>query len=96
MVHHIMFPNSNTKMRSLTRTFNGGGYGSVLLDGGLGGQSSYNGIDNYIETTNKGHDRIHNKITGNGLADIISSKLGKLNIAPQTSKPKRKNITLSI
>ena len=94
MVHHIILPNSNAKMRSLTRTFNGGGYGSVLLDGGLGGQSSYNGIDNYIETTNR--IKGHNKITGNGLADIISSKLGKLNIAPQTSKPKRKNITLSI
>ena len=89
---HIVFPHSNAKMKSLTRTFNGGGYGSVLLDGGMGGQSSYYGIDNYIETT--GRDPRPSK--GKGLDDKISSKLKNLNIAPPTSKPKMKNITLSI
>lgn len=93
--NHIVFPNSNAKMRSITRTFNGGGYGTVLLDGGIGGQSSYYGIDNYIETT--GRDPRRNKsASGNGLSDKISSKLSKLNISTPTSKPKLKNITLSI
>lgn len=91
MVHHIVFPNSNAKMKTLTRTFNGGGYGTVLLDGGLGGQSSYYGIDNYIETTGRDPRK-----SGRGLDDKISAKLSKLNIAPPTSKPKMKNITLSI
>lgn len=98
--NHIVFPNSNAKMKSLTRSFNGAGYGAVLLDGGLGGQSSYYGIDNYIETTGR-DPRKKISPSGNGLADRISSKLSKLNIsksniAPPTSKPKIKNITLSI
>lgn len=88
MVRHIMFPGSNAKMRTLNRGMNGGGYGTVLLDGGLGGQSSYYSIDNYMATTNRQPQ------AGNGLADRISSKLSKLNIAPPT--PKKKNITLSI
>ena len=93
--NHIMFPTSNAKMKTLTRSFNGGGYGTVLLDGGIGGQSSYFGLDNYIETTGR-DPRTTTMTKGNGLADRISSKLRKLNIAPPTSKPKMKNITLSI
>lgn len=93
--NHIVFPNSNAKMRSLTRSFNGGGYGggigAVLLDGGMGGQSSYRDIDDYYETVKK---PIQSK--GKGLDDKISSKLRNLNITPPTSKPKMKNITLSI
>lgn len=91
MVSHIMFPNSNAKMRTLTRSFNGAGYGTVLLDGGKGGQSSYWGIDHYIQTT--GRDP---RQAGNGLSDKINNRLSKLNIAPPTSKPRVKNITLSI
>ena len=95
MVNHIVFPYSNAKMKTITRTFGGGGYGTVLLDGGLGGQSSYYGVDNYIQTT--GRDPRSNKPSqGNGLADRISNKLSKLNISPPSSKPKMKNITLSI
>jgi hypothetical protein len=85
MVRHVVFPNSNAKMKTLTRTFNGGGYGTVLLDGGIGGQSSYHNIDDYIATTGR------NPTSGNGLADKVGSKLQGLNI----NKPKRKNITLS-
>ena len=62
---HIFIPNSNAKMKTLTRSFGGGGYGTVLLDGGRGGQSSYYSIDNYIETTNQPK-------TGRGLADKIN------------------------
>lgn len=91
-MRHIVFPNSNAKMNTLTRTFNGGGYGTVLLDGGLGGQSSYWGIDNYIQTTG----RDPRSSTGKGLDDKVSSRLKNLNIKPPSSKPKPKNITLSI
>jgi hypothetical protein len=89
MVKHIVFPGSNAKMKSITRTFNGGGYGTVLLDGGIGGQSSYSGIDDYIEKTG----RNPNSSSGRGLSDKISSRLRTLNI---DNKPKRKNISLSI
>jgi hypothetical protein len=92
-----MFPNSNAKMNTSRRSIIGSG-GTVLLDGGRGGQSSYSSIDNYIETT--GRDQRNMKITpltkGEGLADKISSKLRNLNIAPPSSLPKRKNISLSI
>lgn len=95
--NHIVFPNSNAKMRSLTRTFNGGGYGggvgAVLLDGGLGGQSSYHSIDDYYETVRQ---PVQSRSRGRGLDDKIASKLRNLNIAPPSSKPKMKNITLSI
>ena len=89
-VNHIQLPNGS-KMKSLTKSVVGGGTGSILLDGGIGGQSSYYGVDNYIETTNKTP-----MSKGSGLDDKISSKLKNLNIAPPTMKSKRKNITLSI
>jgi hypothetical protein len=91
--HHIVMPYTNAKMRTLTRSFNGG---SVLLDGGMGGQSSYRGIDDYIETTNQKKYNRTPVVNGNGLADRISNKLSKLSIKPQDFKPKMKNITLSI
>jgi len=93
--HSIIFPNSNVKMKSLTKSIQGNGTGTVLLDGGLGGQSSFYGVDNYIQTTGR-DPRSSKPSQGNGLADRISNKLSKLNIAPPSSKPKMKNITLSI
>ena len=90
---HIMLPGSG-KMSTLKRSMVGSGYGAVLLDGGMGGQSSYFGIDNYIKTTGR-DPRSTIKTQGSGLADKIASKLSKLSIAP-ISKPKMKNITLSI
>jgi hypothetical protein len=52
----------------------------------MGGQSSYNGIDDYISTTNR------KSTSGNGLADKVGEKLQNLKIG----KPKRKNISLSL
>jgi len=102
---HVMFPHSNAKMRCLNRlTKNGGtvgcGIGGVLLDGGIGGQSSYYSLDNYIETT--GRNPLTNSInrpqqiqlkSGTGLADKIAEKLSKLKI--DKPKKKKKNITMS-
>ena len=102
---HVMFPYSNAKMRCLNRlTKNGGtvgcGIGGVLLDGGIGGQSSYYSLDNYIETT--GRNPLTNSInrpqqiqlkSGTGLADKIAEKLSKLKI--DKPKKKKKNITMS-
>jgi len=58
----------------------GKGTGSVLLDGGMGGQSSYTSPANYTATTG----RVIRK--GGGL-EKLSSKLGNLNI-----KEKKHNI----
>ena len=90
---HIIFPHSNAKMNSLKQSVVGSGIGGVLLDGGQGGQSSYSGIDDYIETTNKKNTM---NVRGEGLADKITSKLKNLNIKPPTGNPKLKNISLSI
>lgn len=91
MVHHIYLPHG--KINSISKKMVGGS--SFLLDGGMGGQSSYNGIDDYIQTTGRDPSTLKS-VSGNGLADKIGHKLSKLNIAPPTSKPKIKNITLSI
>jgi hypothetical protein len=108
-----MFPHSNAKMRSLNRlhknggtigcgmnTGHGFGIGGVLLDGGIGGQSSYHSLDDYMETTKR--NPITNTIqrpqhiqlqSGSGLANKIAEKLSKLNL--DRSKKKKKNITMS-
>ena len=102
---HVMFPHSNAKMRCMNRlTKNGGtvgcGIGGVLLDGGIGGQSSYYSLDNYVDTT--GRNPITNAInrpqqiqltSGSGLADKIADKLSKLKL--DKPKKKKKNITMS-
>lgn len=102
---HVMFPHSNAKMRSITRLHkNGGtigcGIGGVLLDGGIGGQSSYRSLEDYMNTTKR--NPLTNTISrpqhvllqsGSGLADKIAGKLSKLNL--DKSKKKKKNITMS-
>ena len=90
---HYFFPQLGTKHSSLHKTVIGSGYGTVLLDGGLGGQSSYFGLDNYYDTTNLNKPKIY-PTQGEGLSDKISSKLSKLKI--ESKGPKRKNISLSI
>lgn len=85
----ITLPNMGVKMNTLHKKIKGG---SFLLDGGMGGQNTYNGIDDYIATTNQKQATRLNQ--GKGLSDQISSKLKNLNINPK--KPKIKNISLSI
>ena len=77
------------KFNSLHRNLIGSGIGGVLLDRGLGGQSSYIDEEAYTQTTGR-------KIDGSGLSDKISNRLKNLNISKPNGKPKRKNITLSI
>jgi hypothetical protein len=104
--HHIFLPASHAKLRAINRhsataRIRGGG-GSFLLDGGIGGQSSYSSLDDYMNIT--GRDPINNKMTrpqtipalrsGTGLADKIASKLSKLSI-DKPKKAKKKNIVMS-
>jgi hypothetical protein len=105
-----MFPHSGAKLRAMNRhsishhpAHNiGQGIGAVLLDGGIGGQSSYPSVEAYTEIT--GRDPYTNKInrtqsipalkSGSGLADKIASKLSKLSLE-KPKKTKKKNITMS-
>lgn len=111
MVHYatksIYLPQHGGRLHTLTRKLKGAGYGTVLLDGGHGGQSSYHGIDDYIrQTGNNPQQMAQERIkqlsgrgVGNGLDDKIRDKLSKLTISSTSTvsgKPKRKNIVMSI
>jgi hypothetical protein len=86
---HFYIPHIGNKRNTLRGT----GTGTVLLDGGLGGQSSYYGVDQYIHSTGRDPRTSKDELVGTGLADKISNKLRNLNIAPPTHKQKRKNIS---
>jgi len=102
MHSRIHLPHTNLRIHPVHKTSIGGGYGTVLLDGGMGGQSSYRSLDDYINTTGrdplKSIAKMENQ-SGSGLADKISEKLSKLKIEAektQKGRPKRKNIVMSI
>ncbi len=70
----------------------GRGVGTVLLDGGMGGQSSYDSIDDYVATTGR-------TIGGSGVASSltkIGGKISSLVIKKESKKPPRQNINFSI
>tara|TARA_R110000744_G_scaffold56867_4_gene119843 strand:+ start:610 stop:831 length:222 start_codon:yes stop_codon:yes gene_type:complete len=70
--------------------------GSLLLDGGLGGGSSYSGVDDYIATTGRNPMK-GTGIGGGSLGKNLNAKLGKLSIiqpTPTTKKPKNINFSL--
>jgi hypothetical protein len=76
----------------------GSGMGSVLLrTGGPGAASSYQDMDDYIATTGiNPYTRAGvTQTMGSGMPKALTSKLHKLQIAPQPEGPKRKNITMS-
>lgn len=81
------------KIGSLRRNLIGSGIGGVLLDNGLGGQSSYMSPDAYTHATGR---KIESNIDGRGLSDKISDRLKNLNISKPNPKVKRKNIVLSL
>ena len=69
----------------------GMGMGSVILDGGLGGQSSYSSIPDYVATTK------HTK--GSGLEGLGSNSLGeKLSklVIKQPPQKKHQNIKFNL
>jgi len=88
----IKLPHSSTTMNTLTRRVNGSGVGAVLLDGGMGSQSSYTSQEDYERTTGRKlrDSNILNVKKGKGLADKIGSSLSKVEL----KAPKKKNIVL--
>jgi len=86
------FPRMNKTIvaRHTRGSMRGRGVGSVILDGGVGGQSSYYSMDDYLGTTNAPAP------IGSGLKglDKIRNKMENLVIRPSVKKPK--NIKFSI
>ena len=74
--------------RNTRGTVQGKGIGSVLLDGGMGGTSSYANMEDYVNTTGV--------MRGNGLGKSITSKLGRLTIQKEPTKRKPKNINFTL
>ena len=75
-------------------SMSGKGFSPLLLDGGLGGGSSYSSIDDYIATTGRNPGK---RASGTGLAKSFTDKLSGLTPikAPLGSKkPKNINFTL--
>lgn len=107
MIHKIYFPTKGTGMHALTgRAYGKGalsathgcGIGAVILDGGMGGQSSYMGIDDYLSTTKHKTKSTYADASGEGLGKL-SAKLSGLTIKPISTVDKfkkRKPIAFSI
>ena len=75
----------------------GKGIGGVLLDGGLGGQSSYSSVDDYISTTGRNPNTLQN-VGGSGLSKPMGFRRDEMNskIKSMMVKPKVKNIKFNL
>ena len=71
---------SNSRTLVYKPEVKGAGIGSVLLDGGVGGQSSYSSVQDYKKTTSKGRG-----LEGLG-SSALGEKLSKLVIKQPPSK----------
>ena len=94
----VRTPFSNVAKRSAIHTrgrMGGKGIGNVLLDGGLGGQSSYSSVNDFVETTNWNPSSRSRAMGGMGLSNKIGKVLGELNIQKPLDR-KKKNIKFSL
>ena len=86
----VYIPNMSRSSVMKGSRMKGRGIGSVLLDGGMGGQSSYSSIDDYVATTNT---RIPKGAGLFGL-DKIRGKMENLMVKPKVVKSKNIKFTL--
>jgi hypothetical protein len=99
MVKNAYFTGGSIRLTTMrhTRAMTGRGAGSVLLDGGLGGQSSYASLDDYMNTTNK---LVGSVIKGRGGAKAglknIIPRLEALSAIKSRKAKKEQNIKFSI
>jgi len=87
----VYIPNMSRSSVMKGSRMRGRGIGAVLLDGGMGGQSSYSSIDDYVATTNARYPK-----TGAGLAglDKLRGKMENLMVKPKVVKSKNIKFTL--
>lgn len=99
-VSKIYMPMSGGTIRSSTRKhISGRGYGTVLLDGGLGGYgggSSYTSVDDYINTT--GIDPYVGQpiFMGKGIRNLSSMNSKLENLLVKKNPKKEKNINFNL
>lgn len=100
-IHKVVLPSCGASMNlNKNKRFSGSGIGAVLLDGGIGGQSSYSSLDDYINTTgvNPLAQNISKQIdtTGRGLKSM-NQQLEKLLIKSNKGRTnKEKNINFNL
>ena len=87
-----VFRRTNGMSRPIS--FSGKGVGSFLLDGGMGGQSSYSSIDDYVSTVERPRP-VKGGAISSSLAKI-GGKLSDMMIKPEMGKSRRKNINFSL
>lgn len=96
VIHKAYLTTSGGTIHSHTKKLiNGSGYGSVLLNGGIGGPgvgSSYSSIDDYFNTTGVNP---HQSSLGKGLKSI-NSKIESLLVKSKLNPKKVKNINFNI
>jgi len=86
----IFKPHHNYKTFVYQPKLKGSGIGSVLLDGGMGGQSSYSSIQDYQHTTSgRG---LEAKVKG---TNALGEKLAKL-VIKQPKQKKPENIKFNL
>lgn len=88
--HNIMYMpgiNKTGVTRQTRGSRQGRGIGAVLLDGGMGGQSSYASLEQMMET-------INHPTAGRGLNDQLREKMKNLSVRPMERKVK--NIKFSL
>jgi hypothetical protein len=76
MPHNNIFRPHTILGKTILKKNEGTGMGSVLLDGGAGGQSSYSSVDDFLATTKNTRGK-----KGMGLADV-GDKLEDLVVKP--------------
>jgi hypothetical protein len=100
VAHTAYMTTSGGAIRTITRKhINGRGAGGVLLDGGLGGESSagsYASLDDYINTTGVNPIRGEPRSLGRGI-ESMNKKIEGLLVKSKRYNPKKdKNINFNI
>jgi len=97
-INKAVLPMSGGTIRTSTRQhIQGRGVGAVLLDGGLGGQSSYASLDDYIHTTHQNpFKKEPQTIKGLGI-EAMNKKIENLLVKSRKHNPKKdKNINFNL
>ena len=85
--NRVFLPKLN--VQSFTKDIKGMKGRGLLLDGGMGSGNTYNGVKDFLGTTN-------NVMEGSGLGEGISKKLKSLNVKEFPKMKKPNNIQLKL
>ena len=95
-IHRAVIPSANASYVVGRRQVRSGtGVGAVLLDGGLGGQSSYSSLDDYVNTTGVNPLARPTLSKGRGGLAKMNAQIENLLVKPK-GKRKEKNINFNL